>query len=220
MMYDETKANVGATDEAIADFTMFHDAYLSDSSPGHKAYLTYQGRPVIFVFPKGGHTDWSKIQALVQTWHPAPFLIDENLPGQDANAFDGNYAWVDPAQGGDGSNWGKDYLTQFYDTMRNKYPDKIIVGGAWAEFNDSKASWGLNRHISARCGQTFSDTFNFWRHEFPATEPIPFIMIETWNDYEEGTAVENGVPACSNGASFNIAKAIQGDTPTSSHDEQ
>ena len=197
MMYDETEADVGATDEAIADFTMFHDAYLSAKSPGHKAYLTYQGRPVIFIFPKGGHTDWSKVRALVNTWRPVPFLIDENLPGKYADAFDGFYAWISPGTEGwrpDGSNWGKEYLSQFYETMRDKYPDKLIVGGAWAEFNDSKASWGLDRHISARCGQTFSDTFNFWRHEFPPADPIPFIMIETWNDYEEGTAIERGVP--------------------------
>ena len=29
MMYDETNQEDGATDEAIADFTMFHDTYLS-----------------------------------------------------------------------------------------------------------------------------------------------------------------------------------------------
>src|SRR5580692_4729121 len=52
MMYDETDQEDGATDEAIADFTMFHDTYLSSKSPGHQAYLTFQGRPVIFIFPK------------------------------------------------------------------------------------------------------------------------------------------------------------------------
>ena len=80
--------------------------------------------------------------------------------------------------------------------MRDKYPDKIIVGGAWAVFDDSKASWGLNRHISARCGQTFSDTFNYWRRDFSPDDPIPFMLIETWNDYEEGTAIERGIPSC------------------------
>ena len=105
--------------------------------------------------------------------------------------------------------------------MRDKYPDKLIIGGAWAEFNDSKASWGLNRHISARCGQTFSDTFNLWRHEFPSSEPIPFIMIETWNDYEEGTAIERGIPACapSAGGTVDIAKEIEdASKPPSAHD--
>lgn len=196
MMYDETDEEDSATDEAIADFTMFHDTYLGPKSKGRQAYLTYEGRPVIFIFPKSGHTDWSKVRAVVNQWNPAPLLIYENTPGQYANAFDGFYAWVDPKQGGDGSNWGEQYLDNFYDTMATKYPDKIIVGGAWSSFDDKKASWGLNRHISARCGQTYSDTLNFWRKKFPADQPIPFLMIETWNDYEEGTAVEPGIPTC------------------------
>jgi len=54
----------------------------------------------------------------------------------------------------------------------------------------------LNRHISARCGQTFKDTFNFWRKDFPASDPPPFVMLETWNDHEEGTAIEGGIPTC------------------------
>lgn len=199
MMYDEPNEEIGATDEAIADFTMFHDAYLSSNSPGHEAYLTYRGRPLIFIFPKGGHTDWSKVRALVGKWTPAPLLLYENLPGRDASAFDGFYAWVNPGDKGwqpSGSDWGGQYLREFYETMRDKYPDRMIVGGAWAAFNDSRASWGLNRHISSRCGQTFTDTFTFWRKDFPPDDPIPFIMIETWNDYEEGTAIERGIPAC------------------------
>lgn len=207
MMYDETDQDDGATDEAIADFTMFHEAYLSPKAPGHEAYLTYEGRPVIFVFPKGRHTDWNKVRAVVNKWNPAPLLINENLPDQYGNAFDGFYAWVHPAQGGDGSKWGEQYLTNFYQTMKTKYPDKIIVGGAWAVFNDSKASWGLNRHISARCGQTYRDTFNFWRREFPPDETIPFMMIDTWNDYEEGTAIEPGLPTCGPGGTQKVPES-------------
>lgn len=199
MMYDETNEEDGATDEAIADFTMFRDTYLASNAPGRQAYLTYEGRPVIFIFPKSGHTDWTKVRAFVSQWKPAPVLIQENLPGQDASAFDGFYAWVQPGQKGwapDGSNWGEQYLSNFYETMKTKYSDKIIVGGAWSQFDDSKASWSLNRHISARCGETFKDTFNFWRKEFAPDEPIPFVMIETWNDYEEGTAIEPGIQSC------------------------
>lgn len=201
MMYDETDHEDDATDEAIADLTMFRETYLAAKAEGREAYLTYEGRPIIFIFPKGGHTDWDKVRALVNTWSPAPWLIQENLPGQYANDFDGFYAWISPGDKGwaaDGGNWGEQYLSNFYDTMKTKYPDKIIVGGAWSNFDDSKASWGLNRHISARCGETFQDTFNFWRKEFPAGQTPPFIMLETWNDYEEGTAIERGIPGCGN----------------------
>lgn len=203
MMYDETNEEDGATDEAIADLTTFRDTYLSPNSPGQEAYLTDDGRPMIFVFPKGGHTDWNRVREEVSKWTAPPLLIDENLPGATANAFDGFYAWVQPGAKGwaaDGSNWGADYLTQFYTTMISKYPDKIAVGGAWAQFNDSKASWSLNRHISGRCGETFKDTLNFWRQYYPADQPLPYMLIETWNDYEEGTAVEPGIPTCPSGA--------------------
>ncbi len=195
LMYDETHEDDGATDEAIADLTMFHDTYLTSKAKGRQAYLTYQGHPVIFIFPTGRHTDWSKVRQVVDKWNPAPLLIYENTPGPDASAFDGFYAWIE-GWSPDGSNWGEQYLDNFYQTMKTKYPDKIVVGGAWAVFNDSKASWGLNRRISARCGQTYKDTFNFWRREFPAGEVIPFLMIETWNDYEEGSAIEPGIPTC------------------------
>jgi hypothetical protein len=202
MMYDETNEEEGATDEALADFTMFHDTYLSTKAPGHQAYLTYEGRPVIFIFPKGQHTDWNRVRSMVNKWSNPPWLIYENVPGPDAVAFDGYYAWINPGEKGwtaDGGNWGEQYLSDFYLTMSSKHSDKIIVGGAWSSFDDSKASWGLNRHISARCGQTFVDTSNLWHKYFSADDPLPFVMIETWNDHEEGTAIEDGIPSCGTG---------------------
>jgi hypothetical protein len=201
MMYDETNQDDGATDETIADFTMFHDTYLAANSPGHQAYLTFNGRPIIFVFPKGNHTDWAKVRTVIDAWTPSPLLIQENMPGKDVNAFDGYYAWVSPGSKGwapDGSNWGDEYLSDFYTTMGTKYPEKLIVGGAWSKFDDSKASWGMNRHIAPRCGETFKETFNDWRKFFSANDVPPFIMLETWNDYEEGTAMEAGIPSCGN----------------------
>jgi hypothetical protein len=196
MMYDEADQSEGATDVVIADFTMFHDTYLAGNAKGRKAYLTYNGRPLIFVFPHGGHTDWAKVRTVVDKWDSPPLLIQENLPGPHPDAFDGFYPWV-KGWAPDGSNWGQDYLADFYHNMATKYPDKMTIGGAWPQFDDSKASWGLNRHISARCGQTFSDTMGLWRQFYPAGQVIPYMMIETWNDYEEGSAIERGLPTCS-----------------------
>ncbi|MGH9588620.1 MAG: endo-1,3-alpha-glucanase family glycosylhydrolase [Acidobacteriaceae bacterium] len=227
MMYDESHQEDGATDDTIADLKSFHDTYLSPTAPGHQAYLTYKGRPVIFIFPTTGHTNWDQVRKVVDKWKPAPFLINENLPGRYSDAIDGGYAWVNPGPKGwapNGSNWGKGYLSNFYQTMVSKYPDKIIVGGAWAQFNDAKAHWGLNRHISGRCGQTFQDTLDFWRKYVPANQPIPFILIGTWNDYEEGTAIEAGIPSCgnnvlqlSNGKLVSSTANTQGKTRSGDH---
>jgi hypothetical protein len=211
MMYDETNEEDGATDEALADLTVFHDVYLSEKASGHQAYLTYEGRPVIFIFPKGGHTDWKRVRAMTDKWNPSPLLIQENLPKPGADVFDGYYAWVSPGERGwsaDGSNWGEQYLSQFYQTMRSTYSDKIIVGGVWASFDDKLASWGLNRHISARCGQTFADTTNYWRKYFSPDDPPPFLMIATWNDHEEGTAIEDGIPSCGSVPSKSTTAAL------------
>lgn len=200
MMYDETNQEAGATDEAVADLTSFHDRYLSPSAPGHEAYLTYQGRPVIFIFSHGRSTDWDQVRRALKRWNPAPLLIQENLPQKYPDAFDGFYAWINPGPNGwsrDGSHWGEGYLADFYDTMVHKYPDKIIVGGVWSQFADRRASWSLNRNISPRCGDTLHDTFILWRKYFPPDQPIPFLLIETWNDYEEGSALEPGFPTCS-----------------------
>ncbi len=197
MMYDETEEDDGATDEALEDFKLFNKNYLAPSAPGREAYLMNEGRPVIFIFPKH-HTDWSRVRAEVNKWDKPPLLIDEYPPRPSAIAMDGYYAWVSPGPKGwaaDGSHWGDGYLTDFYTMMQSKYPDKIAVGTAWAGFNDSKASWGLNRHIAARCGQTLTDTVNLWR-QHAAESYMPYLLIATWNDYEEGTAIEGGSYNC------------------------
>ena len=198
MMYDETDEDEGAPDEAREDFKVFHYAYVGSGSLGRQAYLTFEGRPVIFIFPKK-HTDWSRVRAEIDKWEKPPLLIDEYPPDPaSVGSIDGYYAWVNPGPKGwaaDGGNWGNGYLTEFYSTMVSQHPDKLAIGGAWANFDDSKAAWGLNRHIAARCGQTLTDTVKLWQ-QHQADNYMPYLLLATWNDYEEGTALESGSYNC------------------------
>jgi hypothetical protein len=200
MMFDETTEPTGpATDDTLAAFKKFRETYLAPSAPGRQAYLTYQDRPVIFIFPKGGHTNWNRVRAQVNSWNPVPLLIYENQPTPFANVFDGFYAWVNPGSNGfaaDGSNWGEDYLRNFYAKMNSTFPGKILVGTAWPGFDDSKAAWGSGRFISQRCGETFTDTLRLAHEANSPERPMPYLLIATWNDYEEGTAIERGLPKC------------------------
>jgi hypothetical protein len=200
MMYDETEQENGSvTDDTLAAFSKFNSTYLDPNAPGREAYLEYKGRPVIFIFPKANHTEWGRVRTITNMWSPPPLLIYERRSTSDAAFFDGFYAWVNPGPKGwarDGSNWGEQYLRDFYREMQSKYPDKIAVGAAWAGFDDSKASWGLGRYMSQRCGETFSDTLRIPREYYPAEHPLPFMLIATWNDYEEGTAIERGLQKC------------------------
>jgi len=199
MMFDEAdRPSDQATDDALAAFEKFRQQYLAPTAPGRKAYLEYRGRPVIFIFPKGGHTDWNRVRAETNRWNPAPLLIQEFPPGPLEKAFDGFYAWINPGKSGwtaDGNNWGEDYLRNFYQTMQSKYPDRITVGTAWAGFDDKKASWSLGRYMSARCGATFADTVKL-AQDYNVNNAPPFLLIATWNDYEEGTAIERGTEKC------------------------
>jgi hypothetical protein len=195
LLYNEAEDDDGqATDAAIAAFDHAYRAYISPAAPHRGAYLTYNGHPVIFIFPKHGHVDWNRVAEHCSGWEAPPLLFyKDEPPAQFANDFAGLYAWVQPGQKGwtpDGSNWGEQYLDDFYKNMRNKHPDKIAAGAAWPGFDDSAAKWGLNRHMGSRCGQTFEDTLHLYNRYFDAANPLPFVMIETWNDYEEGTAIE------------------------------
>ena len=91
---------------------------------------------------------------------------------------------------------GEDYLENFYVTMKNKFPNKIAVGAAWPGFNDSRASWSRNRKMDSRCGRTFEDSLRVFRRYYDNDHPLPFLMVVTWNDYEEGTAIESGYANC------------------------
>ena len=195
LLYNEPEdEDSQATDNAIAALDQAYRSYIGPQAPHREAYLTYNGRPMIFIFPKRGHVDWNRVRQHCSDWDASPVLLyKDEPPAEYAADFAGSYAWVQPGREGwspDGSNWGQQYLDNFYRTMRNKHPDKIVVGGAWPGFDDSGAKWGLNRHMQTRCGKTFDETLNFYHRYYDSSAAPQFLLIETWNDYEEGTAIE------------------------------
>ncbi len=168
IMYDEDVDDPGqSTDKVVVDLQYAYDRYISPhADETRNAYLRYNGRPVIFIFPKGSSTDWNRVRQLTNSWEDPPLLIYKDANDRYASAFDGFYAWVQPGEHGwasDGSNWGRDYLDAFYSRMSGKYPDKIAIGAAWPGFDDSRASWSRNRHMSARCGRTFEESLRSFR---------------------------------------------------------
>ncbi len=205
LMYDEDDGGGDTTNQVIGDLQYAYDRYIGSRADGSRsAYLRYNGRPVIFIFPKGGATDWSRVRRATDSWDDPPLLLYKDGNSKYASDFDGFYAWVQPGRGGwqrDGSNWGRDYLDSFYARMSAHYPDKIAVGAAWPGFDDSRASWTRNRRMNARCGKTFEDSLGLFRRYYSDQKPLPFLMIVTWNDYEEGTAIERGVVRCGGGES-------------------
>jgi hypothetical protein len=193
LMYDESNTDE-ATGDTLAALEKAYKAYVGPQAPYRNAYLTYQGRPMIFIFPKQGRTNWDRVRTQLSAWPTPPLLFYKDVPSAQFTAdFDGFYPWVHPGKKGwstRGDDWGKQYLENFYETMQTKYRSKIEVGAAWPGFNDAGAKWGLNRYMDARCGKTFEETLQLFRHYDDDSAPLPFLLVETWNDYEEGTAIE------------------------------
>jgi hypothetical protein len=216
LMYDEDDGTTDATDTTIRDLQYAYQHYIGpNASVANTSYLRYNGRPVIFIFPKGGKTNWDKVRRAVDQWQDRPLLIYKDANAKYAQSLDGFYAWVHPGKGGwqrNGSDWGREYLDDFYATMTSKYPDKVAVGAAWPGFDDTRASWSRNRKMDARCGKTLDDSLRVFRRYYDDTRPLPFLMIVTWNDYEEGTAIERGTIGCGNdrSASFDPGKRSGG----------
>jgi hypothetical protein len=201
LMYDEDDSDPqDSTEAVIVDLQYAYDRYIAPHAQvSNNSYLRYNGRPLLFIFPKGHNTDWQRVRQMVSSWEDPPLMIYKDIPQKFTNVFDGFYAWVQPGTKGwqsDGSNWGREYLENFYLTMNNRYPDKLAVGAAWPGFNDTRASWSRNRKMDARCGKTFDDALALYRRYYDRERPLPFLMIETWNDYEEGTAIERGYATC------------------------
>ena len=201
IMYDEDASDPNSsTDAVVVDLQYAYDKYIGPNAVGSRsAYLSYNGRPVIFIFPKEGNTDWKHIRDVVNSWEQPPLLIFKDVRPSLANVFDGFYAWVSPGSEGwkrDGSNWGEEYLQNFYKKMSTDFPNKIAVGAAWPGFDDTRASWSRNRHMNDRCGKTFEDSLKLFRRYYTNDHPLPYLMVVTWNDYEEGTAVERGYSRC------------------------
>jgi hypothetical protein len=207
LMYDEDDSTSDATESTIRDLQYAYDQYIGPNARVNSAsYLRYNGRPVIFIFPKGGKTNWDKVRRAVDQWQERPLLVYKDVNAKYAQSLDGFYAWVHPGKGGwqhNGSDWGREYLDDFYVTMTTKYPDKLAIGAAWPGFDDSRASWSRNRKIDSRCGKTLEDSLRVFRRYYDDSRPLPFLLIVTWNDYEEGTAIERGNIGCNNrSASF------------------
>jgi hypothetical protein len=90
---------------------------------------------------------------------------------------------------------------------------KTYFAGAWKGFDDRMASWSPSwangapvpapvsapyypRTTSQRCGDNWMDTFAEPGKYFNTKLQLPFLMIGTWDDYEEGTEVETGIDNC------------------------
>ena len=118
------------------------------------AYLRVGGRPVVTNFDVDLHytVDWSAAKAALAS---NPMFLFQHSRGFSHVESAGAYSW-DIATS---SDFGMSYLTSFYKTGMAAQSDQTW-GASYKGFNDKLASWGLNRIMDQRCGQTWLQTFS------------------------------------------------------------
>jgi hypothetical protein len=70
------------------------------------------------------------------------------------------------------------------------------MGAVYKGFYDSIAAWGTNRQVPQRCAQTWLDTFSEVGKFYSSSNQLATLQVVTWNDYEEGSAIESGIDNC------------------------
>lgn len=158
---------------------------------GTNHYLKKDDKPVIFVWDYDGFLTSNNYRTAVSNvfTESTPILLRNEIESSpsDPNPIDSYYPWVQ-GYATDGSNWGGDYLSWFYETISDKLIAGDIdysTGAVWPGFDDREASWGQNRWIDRQDGATYESTWDVVH-----SKTVEWVIIETWNDWNEGTEIE------------------------------
>jgi hypothetical protein len=198
-------------------------AYLISSYTASPAYLKDAGgHPIIFYFINQYYpTEYGILNDPSVNPMGTSFVMYEpnGFPKNDPPNTIGEYGWVGPADGsttmttGSGGtfSWTTDFgfadLTNFFHAAAAN-ASSYAVSDVHKGFDDNLANWSMNRVIDQRCGMTWLQTFNHTGtfggsasfigslNYLTSGGKLDFIMVDTWDDYEEGTEIETGIDNC------------------------
>jgi PKD repeat protein len=197
IMYDAGALKVcAATVGCDVTQTMIDDLnYVNTTYEGSPAYLTANGRPVIYFFGDTAYTiDWTRVRASVAG---NPEFIFRNNGGFTHTQTSGAFSWVAPHPAGSTSTDipSIGYLDSYYTSALN-HPTMYSTGSGYKGFNDTLALWGTGRFIDQQCGQTWLETLAEEGKYYSTTRQQTGIQLVTWNDYEEASEIETGIDNC------------------------
>lgn len=191
IMIDKGAVTLSPCSGCNAQQTMIYlTKYVLQHYSASPAYATWNGKPLITEFDLDKHytLDWKAIKAATSSniaW------IFQSSGGFTHPVSSGSYSWMNATS----TVFGMDYLTNFYNAAM-KAPQQMAWGAGYKGFNDTLASWSLNRVVGQQCGQTWLQTFSKVNSYYNSGNQLPILQLVTWNDYEEGTELESGIDNC------------------------
>jgi hypothetical protein len=211
--------------------------YLMSTYGSSTAYLKDRsGKPVLFVFIDPESSDFKLLSDPgVDTYGGVLEMVaPHGFPGDDPPNTAGEYAWVNPTDNGKkttsttgsggtfttSTDFGFSDQTSFFKNAASNQ-SSFLVASVYKGFDDNLATWSENRIVDQRCGQTWLETFDhtgtFAGGDYTSAlnyletgKRLDMVMVNTWDDYEEGTEIETGIDNCMK--SFGVA--LSGETLT------
>ncbi len=178
------------------EFRYLRDTILTDSVQFLKTF----GIPTIFAFnyPDQYLTAQDYENALSEIFNTnKPELIWNQFEASALGSVNSFYPWVGPSAVGwdrvNGLEWGEDYLNWFYPTVdANSSTLDFLCGGVWPGFDDRPNTvWGDGRWMDRQDGYVYNETWAILT-DYSGELPAQYALIETWNDWNEGTEIEPG----------------------------
>jgi len=190
----------------VTDLNYIQTNYVSSTFPA-----AANGTPLMWMFDmKASHPsiDWSAVRTRV----PAQTFVQENSVGftYGSSISNGGFAWPHPTDPvtGNPDDWGQSYVTNFNNVAAN-HPSEYDTGGIWKGFDGSAESWKAGL-IKQHCGAVWLKTIAASAN---AARVPDAVQIATWNDYEEGTAIEPGIDNCMTDITVSLSGTVIGWTP-------
>lgn len=159
-------------------------------------YYTENGRHILYEFgiEDDEKIDWASLRDLTENVslyriHPSGF----------GKYGDGAFFWPQP------SKYMQNILsTTVIESMQrevflaSKLNGKKSTFALYKGFDDSLAPWsqGNPKKIASDCGQRLIEQYRFFNSNEFKNYLNSDIQVVTWNDHDEGTGVEYGVPTC------------------------
>jgi len=122
LLYNESDDTEQSTDDAIADLDKAYKSYIGPAAPYHDAYVTYNNRPVIFIFPKSGKTTGTECVNMSATGSTASAFYTRTIPVNPPMLSTASTSGCIPEKVGRpmAADWGKQHLEDFYKRMKEK----------------------------------------------------------------------------------------------------
>ena len=167
--------------------------YAMEHFAASSAYLRFNNRPLVTFFGLEKYDiAWDRVAREVPG---NPMFLFRNSGGFEHPGGEGAFAWLASESVKPGNPYGLEYLEHFYQ-VAHRHSDKFVMGSAYKGFDDSEAGWSKGRKIEQDCGRTWLRTFDVINRNFSRKDPLPALILVTWNDFEEGTEIESGIDNC------------------------